>query len=155
MASTLELSLTADVALLKNAPAVTLYQTTGQSVATGANTQISWNTAVGDNWAGWSSGSPTRYTVQVAGWYMLSATIPWPNNSTSARHVEFYYNGVEQLTSLTIWNPAPAAIFPHSANTVIIQANVGDYFQTNVYQTSGVSLTLSTTSSMCIQFVHF
>lgn len=156
MASTLEVLTAAQVALLMNKPCATLLLTTGQSVSTSTNTQVSWNSASGDIWGGWSSGSPTRWTVPVAGWYKLEATIMWPSNATGARHAEFYQNGVENTNSTTVWNPSPGANqFPQPVNPVIIQCSVGDYLQVNLWQNSGGTLTTATVGTFVIAFEHF
>lgn len=155
MATTLEVMNAAQLALLNNSPTATMYQTSVQSIPNAVNTQITWNTASGDNWGGWSSGSNTRYTVQLPGWYMLDATVQWSGNSAGGRHVEFYYNGAEQINSLTILNPANASPFPHSANTVQLYANAGDYFQVNVYQGAGAAINTATVSAWSVEWLHF
>lgn len=156
MASTLEVINAARLAFSSNKPAATLYQTTTQAVATSTNTMVVWNSASGDIWAGWSSGSPTRWTVPVAGWYRLSTQCMWAGNSTGARHVEFYQNGAEIINSLSVWNASPGTQqFPQSANPVILSAAVGDYFQVNMWQSSGVSINTATVMSMAIEFAHF
>lgn len=156
MASTLTVQNAAQLAFWNNRPSATLYMTGTQSTTSTTNTQISWTSASGDTWGGWSSGSPTRYTVQVAGWYRLSGTVMWAGNATGARHSEFYQNGVENTSTLTIWGTAPGAgQFPHAANHVILQAAVGDYFQMNVWQSSGGALGIVGVCSMTIDLVHF
>jgi hypothetical protein len=156
MAGTLEIVNSANLSLLLNKPCATMYQTATQSITNNLNTQITWSSASGDLWGGWSSGSNTRWTVPVAGWYKLEATIQWSANATNARHVEFYYNGSELINSLTIWSAPPGSVqYPQTANPVIVQANAGDYFQVNVYQNSGSAVSTATVSSWTVELLHF
>lgn len=155
MASTLDVINAAQLAVLANKPAATLYQTTGQNITNTTNTFLTWNSVAGDSWNAWSSGSPTRYTVPVAGWYKIDATVMWPSNSTGARHVELYYNTTEEINTLSVWTTAPASVFPQTSNTAILYGNVGDYFQVNLWQSSGVTLTLNPAAVMVVEFIHF
>lgn len=161
MAGTLEIVNSANIAFLLNKPCATLYQTSSFTVNSSANTQVPWNSASGDLWGGWSSGSNTRWTVPVAGWYKLEASVTWPGNSSGARHVEFYQNGVENINSLAIWNPSPGTeSFSMDTNPVILQAAVGDYFQVNLWQNSGTNFVsgtngMVTVGTWTIEFDHF
>lgn len=156
MMAMLEIIDAARLAFLMNKPCVTLVQSTGQNIPNTTNTQLTWNSAAGDIWGGWSSSNPSRWTVPVPGWYKLQTTIMWPGNATGARHVEFYQNGIENTTSTTDWGTPPGSMqFPHSANPVIVQANAGDYFQVNLWQASGVTLTSATPGTFVITFERF
>lgn len=58
--------------------------TTAQSVATSTGwTAITLTAAITDTEGGWSSSTPTVYTVQTAGRYLCIATLSWPAFSTT------------------------------------------------------------------------
>lgn len=71
--------------------------TIAQSIATGTSwSAVTLTSAVTDTEGGWSSGTPTLYTTQTPGRYLIIATIFLPSNSstdTSARGVGLWLNG--------------------------------------------------------------
>lgn len=163
MTTTQGLNVNAGIARLFNKPSATLYLTSPFSILYSSgnpqNTQVAWSSSSGDNWGGWSSGSPTRYTAPLAGAYELSVSVEWTGNATGGRHVEFYQNGSEVINSLTVVGTAPtSAQFPQTANVVIFQAAAGDYFQVNCWQNSGASLNISpagSVSAWTVNWLHY
>lgn len=158
MASTLELLTAAQMAFQNNVPAATLYMTSAWSPSSGTTgLTVPWNASAYDNWAGHSnSTNNTRYTVQVAGVYAVSAAVCWTGNATGLRISELWkngsmlpgteiYEGADGTNNVTVVNP------PY-----LVQCAVGDYLEVNGYQNSGGSL--ATVTSSCyftVEFVHF
>ena len=156
MASTLEILNAAQLGLLLNRPTAMLLQTTTFTAATSANTQVPFQSAVGDVWGGWSSGAATQYTVQVAGTYRLDGMVVWPGNSTGNRSVQLYHNGSLVNGTVATWAAPPGASqFPQSAGPVQVAAAAGDTFQLNVYQSSGSALTMQATGCLNVEFLRF
>lgn len=157
MASGIEVVNLAQLAFWNNKPSAELVLTTTQAVATGTNVQINFTSATYDNWNGWSAGTPSRYTVQVAGMYRIDGLIFWATgNATGLRDAQLYYNGALISASVASWATVPnAGTFTQSAGPVHQFANVGDYFQLNAFQSSGSSLNAGSVSSMLVEFLHF
>ncbi|MFF3346072.1 hypothetical protein [Streptomyces sp. NPDC002779] len=67
---------------------------TGSGNPDGANA-LSWESIPLDDLGGWSSGSPTRYTCQLAGWYKINAKISFNATATpgTARALGIFGNG--------------------------------------------------------------
>ncbi|MGW3724139.1 hypothetical protein [Streptomyces sp. NPDC000851] len=61
-----------------------------------------WETIAVDDLGGWSSGSATRYTCQLAGWYKIDAKVSFnawsgpPATAGTARTLGVYINGALQ-----------------------------------------------------------
>lgn len=159
MASTLEIMNAARIAFWGNKPSAFIYQQTGQSVANISYTAINFDTVGHDNWGGWSSGSPSRYTVQVAGIYRLSGIIFWGANGTGQRVSRLLYNG-NQINGSQAEVSVVAGYGQSCMTPVIEQAcAVGDYLQLAGYQSSGGALSTNNSapafSSMTVEFVSF
>ena len=157
MASTLEVLTTAQVALLMNRPSAFLYQNASQSVGSGAYTALTYNVAQGDIWGGWSSGNPSRYTVQVAGTYEISWFTAWSSNSTGSRQHYAQQNG-SQINGTKQELPAMTTTMGVASPVFQVPANVGDYFQVQIYQDTGNPLATYATapffSSMTVKWLH-
>lgn len=158
MASTLELMGAANNAFWSNKPTATLYMSSAWTAAT-ATTGLTapWNASGTDNWSGHSSSTNnTRYTIQVAGLYMMSAALCWQGNATGVRINELFKNGAmlpgsemylgaSGTNNVTVVNP------PY-----FVQCAVGDYLEVNGYQNSGGNLqTVTTSCYFTVEFVHF
>lgn len=157
MASSIEVLNLAKQSFYDNKPTAMLQLTSPQSITTSTNTQISWTSAVYDNWSGWSAGSATRYTVQVAGMYRIDASALWSTNLAGGlRDIQLYYNGALIGPSVSSFQTPPiTGTFTQSAIPVHQQAAVGDYFQTNIFQSSGSTLAVGNVSTMLIEWLHF
>jgi len=157
MASAFEVLIMSKQSFQDNKPTAMLTLTANQAVASGTNTQISWSSAIYDNWLGWSAGSPTRWTVPVAGYYRLDTNVQWTTgNATALRDIQLYYNGALINNSVGNWTTVPnAGTFTQMAGPVHQKANVGDFFQVNAFQSSGSSLNVGTTSTFLIEFLHY
>lgn len=74
---------------------VILRRTTTQSVNSGADTPVTWQTADMNIGGMWSSGTnPEQITIQRAGLYEVSCRIVWASNATNRRAVHLSKNGL-------------------------------------------------------------
>lgn len=160
MANTLELLNLSNGAFWNNRPTAFLVANTAQSIPNTTITPVAFQIANLDNWSGWSSGSNTRYTVQVAGVYSISGFVPWSANTTGTRIGFIMYNGAEVAGSQS----ENAAVSTTNVNTSVVtpilkSCAVGDSLQLGCYQGSGGSLSTGSNSglqsSMTVQFVRF
>lgn len=131
-----------------------------KSTATTVNdvtaTVIAWNTAV-DNPAGmWSSGTPGRITVPVAGVYVVFTTIEWNAAGLGSRLVRFDKSGGDIIAHDRRTGTAAYQIGLCLSRAVRLAAN--DYLEVTVYQDSGGAQTVSGAGSdnyQCVFGVHW
>lgn len=127
----------------------------GNAAAAGA---LSWETIEQDDLGGWASGSPTRYTVQTAGWYELSGGIGFASNATGSRTCAWAVNGTIVDGCHAQRLSANAATTHHqNAVTRTVDLAVGDYVELWAGQSSGAALNTTTGGprpSVCIKYVR-
>lgn len=117
------------------------YQATSQSIATGATgAAINIDTEVIDTDGGHSTVSNTsRYTCQVAGYYLLWGCTTWQNNATEQRVTTYTKNGTNIVGGSQVQGPpvtsGHASVIP--GTIVITQLAVGDYVEVWGGQLSG------------------
>lgn len=124
------------------APSAQLYASTAQSVPDGTGaTILALDSEVWDSDGGHSTTTNTsRYTVQVAGKYLVLGTMTFGNNTSGIRGVGINVNGNSVRGSTVQSTTLPTAnTWVGQANTVI-QCAVGDYIEMYCFQTSGAAL---------------
>lgn len=85
-------------ALLVGAVVFRAYRnTTAQTITNGTESTanaLSWDSIGIDDLAGWSAGTPTRWTVPMTGWYTLAGSVAFSGDSTgSTRDALWFVNG--------------------------------------------------------------
>lgn len=80
----------------------------------------------------------TRYTCQVAGWYLVCGFAAWQNSTAAATKIDvaIWLNGNMVSSSEQSYNKL-ANDFGSAATETILQLNVGDYIETQGRQASG------------------
>lgn len=58
-------------------------RTTALAVAESTHQYVTWNQIDEDPSTGWSAGTPTRYTAQVDGWYLVVGTVSLSNTGAA------------------------------------------------------------------------
>jgi hypothetical protein len=113
--------------------------------ATGGYQNLTWNTEVFDIDGMHSTVTNTdRLTVVTAGVYQLSFTQYFNNNATGARALRIVaYNSVGASLGVVAWTEVPPSGAQNVAFNVggMWQANVGDFFVADWFQSSGGNLT--------------
>ncbi|MER5433891.1 hypothetical protein [Streptomyces sp. NPDC002588] len=115
-------------------------QTTTQSVATGAWTQLTLNTVDVDDTGGWTGSN--AYTVPRAGWWRISLCVSWlgtETNSVGSRGARLYVNGtgLPRATYLIGAGPGAASV----GGTALVKLAAGDKLALYGYQSSGATIT--------------
>lgn len=121
------------------------YASTGQSIATGsgADTAVTLDSESYDSDNGHSvSTNTSRYTIQVAGTYLIMATAGFPTNSTGNRKLGININGANANGGV-FTGPAMASNSWAACVCVEQALVVGDYVEMVVWQTSGGALSLN------------
>jgi hypothetical protein len=99
------------------------------------------DTTIYDNYGGHSGASPTRYTVQVPGLYLLTANLGWGGNSATYRILDILVNGSfapgGRVTAIGV-----SGITQAMNVSTLVQLNVGDYVE--MAATSGTAVATTT-----------
>jgi len=140
------------------------YQGTAQSIGSGTTgAAITIDTEVIDTDGGHSTVSNTsRYTCQVAGYYLVWGCVSWVTNATEERITYYQKNGAVIVGGSSVQaNPVTsshATVIP--GTIMILPMSVGDYFEVWGSQVSGSSLntqadaTQGKNSSMLCVWLH-
>lgn len=161
MATSLELLALAKLAFYDNKPSFTGYATASQSLNNQTWTAMSITATVDDNWSGHSNvTNPSRYTSQVAGWYLVNGVYTPVANATGFRAVRLQKNGSPVIGSGNYGpnNGGTAEQGMVSPTTEIFLA-VGDYVEVAGWQSSGAALGTVTDpdlrTALTVTFNHF
>jgi hypothetical protein len=115
------------------------------SIPTGGWTVLTWNTIMQDTGGYWNAGQPTRLTAQLAGTYIFGAMAELSFGASAGRTIlSVTVNGGEyssadflRTTDFGRANVATAQVF-----------NVGDYISAQIYNITGVAVTMNTYCSL-------
>lgn len=143
------------VNFLAGPPLAALFQTTAQSIASGAITAVAFDSETADTYGGHSNTvNNSQYVAQVAGWYLVASSLTYPSASTGVRQVMIYRNGAAVLTAFDT-TPANASTTVGVTTAALVYLNVGDYVQTQTFQNQGSAQSLVTlTCAMNVLWVH-
>jgi hypothetical protein len=142
-------------------PIATVYQTVAQPLTSGTPAPISFDSSAVDTYGGHSGTvNPSRYTAQVAGWYLIGGAAPMANATAGTyRKIQLYYNGTA-IAYATSQIPSPSAsataVVPALSPTIVYM-NVGDFV--SIYASvdgSGVSITPNSSNQayMTVVWAH-
>jgi hypothetical protein len=157
MAASLELLNAAQAAQLASPPVFQAFQASNQSVPTGfTGLAATLGTPAIDSYSGWSSGSPTRYTPQISGWYLVIGQFAFAVNTTGTRLLQVQKNG--SGTS----SPAATGSTPSSSYNAVLNASglyflngTTDYIECWGFQDSGGALnSVATATSLTALRIH-
>lgn len=152
------------IRFLHNPPIARVTSQSGaQTIPTGAGTWTSLNwTTTGktvDNYSGWASGTPSRYTAQRAGLYLVAglASVAEPGANSGYRAVRllqtFAAGGTQAYAG---WSCLPQT--SGTTGTAIyamglIRMAAGDYIETQMSHTQGAALTVNTAVNNCSRMI--
>jgi len=139
-----------------NRPMFVGYQATAQAFANFTLTKLSIDTTSVDTYGGHSNTTNnSRYTAQVAGWYLVIGVVEYAANAAGARLVEFYKNNAV-ITPWSSVEDARGTDMNHSVTCIgFVQMAVGDYVEIVGAQSAGGSLnTVANQSGMAVIWIH-
>lgn len=126
---------------LTNQPLFKGNQGAVQSIPNAAITALAIDSATIDTYGGHSNvTNSSRYTAQLAGWYLVGAEYAAAANATGLRLVRISKNGAYASPSQTVVATAGTGLDTNIQTVTIVQLAVGDYVEATVYQTSGGAL---------------
>lgn len=126
---------------LVGVPLCQVSASTTQNMTSGVNTAINFDTTQLDTDGGHSNvTNNTRYTCQVAGWYLAIGTVCFAANTNGSRGTQVAKNGVGITAGqVSTWNAGPT-FFSQVTSTALVQLAVGDFVETFGFQSSTVIL---------------
>lgn len=120
-------------------PQAKLLNTATQSCNNATDTFINFTSEVIDTLNGHDNAvNNTRYTAQAGGQYLCIASIPWANNATGVRRLDFRKNGTTFYSGSSYAAGAATRVVSNASR--IIELTFGDYIEVSVNQTSGGAL---------------
>jgi hypothetical protein len=153
-----QLNVTSDSAKAKITPALVGCRVTklaAQTITTALSTAIEFNTESFDSDAFHdNTTNNTRITIPAAmgGYYMIGAQIEFTANATGDRRVFIMKNGTSTLAQETQLSNG-ASLANRFVMSALVQLDATDYIETNVLQTSGGNLDVTTNNSP-IMWIH-
>jgi hypothetical protein len=121
-----------------NTPAFSAYQSSTQSVSTGTNTKILFQTEVFDTDNNFDS---SRFTPTVAGKYLLTVGLRMSSGNTE--YIIYIAKNGLASGSFTLVDADFANNYGMSGSAIVVANGTTDYFEGYCYQGSGTSKTTS------------
>lgn len=133
-------------------------RTTAFTVAENVTTDIQWNSGGidEDTYSGWDSGTPTRYTVQAAGWYLATGAVSLSGTGANGLVVipVLATNGVSHTgvgangwEGPEIYVPTGASPPKVVSGSWRVYAQVGDFIELGIFYTGESAITAVDTTA--------
>lgn len=120
-----------------NKPFANVYSLVDQDIPNQAFTVLQWNQTAEDNDGMYSNVYPSRLTVNTPGIWLVNLSL-WINaDPNGERQARILCSGREAARIGYASNPGHAF---YTTFSTMCRAQVGDYFEADVYQTSGSTL---------------
>jgi hypothetical protein len=141
---------------LLNPPIATLAQTSVQALTSSVVTALTWPTPTVDTYSGWASGTPTRYTPQVQGYYLCVGNVGFAANATGARDAQICKNGTGTVINEVAVGNAGTFNSIVSVTSLVFCNGSSDYLELYADQNSGSSLNtvVGGRTSFTIMWIH-
>jgi len=108
------------------AQAITTLTTQSFAIGTAAAVTFASSPINRDN--NWVVGSPTRLTINTAGWYWLSGELYWANTAATVRGTYLNVNGTTAVNGSNCVTSV-ASVYFSSISNGFVYLNVGDYVE--------------------------
>lgn len=124
---------------LVDPPAVSVYNSVGQTVASTVDASMDADSELFDNDSMHSTTTDTsRITVQTAGRYLFLMTVAWPANSTGYRLLGLRRDGTTTDNVATV--PAAPSVPTLISGSKMLTMTAGSYVECRTRHTAGVDL---------------
>jgi hypothetical protein len=156
-AALLDAAIRDPITFLTNPPIATLVQTSTQSIATSTSTAVTWPTPTVDTYSGWASGTPTRYTPQVAGYYLCIGNLGFAATSAvGARDAQIEKNGTTVVNEVGVGNAGTSYSTVIGVVSMVFCNGTSDYIELYANQNSGGALAtvVSGRTSLTVMWIH-
>jgi hypothetical protein len=140
---------------LTGAPMAVIFQTTVQTLATGTQAAITFDSTSVDTDSQHSNvTNNSRFTCQVAGWYLLLGTVQFNNIAGGNRACWFAKNGTTSNQFQGALGASGVNVFTAISCVGMIHLNVGDYIELDGFQDQGGNVATHTLgSSLCALWI--
>jgi hypothetical protein len=143
-----------NAAVLSGVTVFRAYRSNAQTIPTRGSENIAdaiqWDDIGLDRLGGWASGSPTRYTAQVAGWYTFSGSVAYGSQAGGTVRESIWFTNGSLLASGRsvpfVASSVPTGSVTAEARRISLSFNVGDYIELVAFQDSGSSISVATGS---------
>lgn len=141
---------------LLNPPAVVATQATPQSIGSGSAVALALDSTVTDPYGMHSNTTNnTRAVAPVSGYWQGLGSVTLATNASGARQLQLAHNGTSISYALITSAGFSVTSFSAQVATDTFFAAAGDYFESDITQTSGSSLTTGNAGcSSQWRFVH-
>lgn len=140
-----------DLKFLKNPDRARVYMTSAQTVANASWEAVSWDAEDYDTGGLWTSGSASRFTAAVDGWYCVKGQVQWEQSGTGFRRLTIRKNDTtSDATGGSQW--ARSDQQPNGSDDTFMQIvcdlylSATDHVRMFAYQSSGGGLDIKTGS---------
>lgn len=127
-----------------NSSAVT--RVAAQSIGSGVDTAISWDTVKWNNGGLWDAGAPTFFTVPADGLWLIVTGVEWAANAASYRkvNINIFTGGIFTTTAQSVQDSANtvAGVTTAQSCSNIAKLVAGQQVQVAVRQVTGAGLNI-------------
>lgn len=141
-------------------PIATVFQTAQQGLTAGGSTAVTFDSTAVDTYGGHSTSTNiSRYTAQVAGWYLVGGSVPMNGSGGGTnRKAQVAVNGTVVPYATAQVPPVNSASIATAValSPTIVFLNVGDYVQIIASSDALVTITPNPTNQayMTVVWVH-
>ncbi len=125
--------------------------TVAQSIPSGVNTALTFNSTIGTAFGMHDPVNPTRLTSLVAGQYCISGHVSFAANATGFRYVTIRLNGTTYVAMQKAGALSGTEVVL-SISRAVLQMVVNDYVELVVYQDSGAALNATVNANWSPEF---
>ena len=123
-------------------PVVRASRNSGQNISNGIATPIQFTTEDFDSHNMWTVGSPSVFTIPIAGLYLFGINVGWQASANTVREVFFRQNGVTELQRYSNLKSDVAVAFHGYDMSYQWYFQAGDTLEAVAFQSSGGTLTV-------------
>lgn len=147
------------VTFLANPPIFKGYASATQSIPNNAITSVTLDIEDVDTYSGHSTSvNNSRYTIQLAGYYMIMVNVSWPGASTGARIIGYRITGSGAFSKRVEVNATAGSTTRLQLCCIgVEQLSVSDYVEAAVYQNSGAAVNITAgfaRTSLSVVWLH-
>lgn len=102
---------------------------------------------VGKNW---NKGNPTRLTATETGKYLVAASAELEEGNSNIKSLQIVFNGADPENRQNLYGTLHTLVPFDMVSSTVIDMNVDDYVELEIFQNSGNSKKLKATSFSCI-----
>lgn len=145
-------TLITEMGWVRNPPRAEMILTANMNIAHNTFVPIEWDGVGHDSHTGWSAGTPTRYTAQVQGRYLLFGGIEFGDYTGGRRSARWALNGspMGRSTSTIVAPSSGSGITAVPCRVISVQLSIGDYVELQAFQSSGGTEAINSNTNMGI-----